>query len=110
LLLWVPSRYLYGLFYQHTKLTSPDYAAYSIYDYESLVDELIKKSPDYVFSVSENVAGGPGSRLLKDVLLRCPSAFDRVTKTENKHSFVAYKVNKMQLQQDCEIVGSGLNN
>ena len=38
-LLWVPSRYLYGLFYRHTRLTTPDYSQ-APYTTATLVKEL----------------------------------------------------------------------
>lgn len=99
-LLWVPSRYLYGLFYKHTQLTTPDYMRYQTYNQAALIDELIRKSPDYVFTVSQNVIDGPASGLLGELILECPQAFEKVTHSQNRFSFITYRVNKGLLQQD----------
>ncbi|MGD9591152.1 MAG: hypothetical protein AB7V32_01365 [Candidatus Berkiella sp.] len=99
-LLWVPSRYIYGLFYKHTQLTTPDYPRYEAYNQAALIDELRRKSPDYVFTVSENVIDGPGSALLREVVSTCPSAFEKVADAPNRFSFVTYKIDKSALQQD----------
>lgn len=99
-LLWVPSRYLYGLFYKHTQLTTPDYSRYATYDRATLIDELQRKLPDYVFTVSQDVIDGPASSMLKEVVKECPMAFEQISSSKNRFSFVTYKVNKEALQQD----------
>ncbi len=100
-LLWVPSRYIYGLFYKHTQLTTPDYPRYVNYNQAALVDELRRKNPDYVFTVSENVIDGPASAQLISLIGACPNAFDKVAYAPNRFSFVTYKINKKTLQQDA---------
>ncbi|MBS0286205.1 MAG: hypothetical protein JSR17_02850 [Proteobacteria bacterium] len=99
-LLWVPSRYIYGLFYKHTQLTTPDYPRYETYNKAALIDELKRKNPDYVFTVNENVIDGPGSAVLSEVIGQCPSAFEKIAYAPNRFSFVTYKINKTQLQND----------
>lgn len=96
-LLWVPTRYIYGIFYKHTRLTSPDYAAYSPYNEQALVDELRKKQPDYVFTVSSEVIDGPASQLLEKVIERCPQAFEVFATPPNKYNYTTYKVNHAAL-------------
>ncbi len=100
LCLWVPSRYLYGLFYKHTQLTSPDYLAYSPYDIAALAEELRRKQPDYVFTVSEDIAHGVASALLTQLIQQCPAAFSLNSNPQQKFSFKTYKVDKTMLQQD----------
>ena len=99
-LVWVPSRYLYGLFYKRTRLLTPDYSNYGVYDHAALIDELQRKSPDYVFTVSQAIMGGPASELLKEIIAQCPVAFEHVSGPQSKFSFETYKINKPLLQQD----------
>jgi hypothetical protein len=98
--LWVPSRYLYGLFYRHTQLILPDYLHYPVYNHAAVVDELKRKSPDFAFTVSPAVIDGPASQLLKEIVEKCPSAFQVVSGPQGKFSFVTYKIDKTALQQD----------
>lgn len=99
-LLWVPSRYIYGLFYKHTQLTSPDYDLYAEYNTKALVDELKRKSPDYVFTVSEAVIDGPASEVLTQVIQQCPHAFQKISGPKNRFNFMTYKLNKKVLETD----------
>lgn len=99
-LLWVPTRYLYGLFYKRTQLTTPDYLIYEHYQASALVDELQRKGPDYVFTVSDAVIDGPASEILSEVVKECPSAFEKVSGPNNRFNFVTYKVDKTKLHQD----------
>ncbi|MFI4938008.1 MAG: hypothetical protein ACHQJ6_05810 [Candidatus Berkiellales bacterium] len=99
-LLWVPSRYLYGLFYKHTQLTTPDYLRYAIYNEAALIDEFKRKHPNYVFTVNQNYVDGSASLCLANVLKLCPSAFQKVTEANNKYGFTTYKVNNSILQED----------
>jgi hypothetical protein len=99
-LLWVPSRYLYGLFYKHTKLTTPDYLYFSTYDKQALIQELRTKQPDYVFSVGPEIIDGPASKILTQVVGECPLAFEKMATSQNRFSFVTYKVNKTLLTTD----------
>lgn len=98
--LWVPTRYIYGLFYKHTKLTSPDYNKYDTYCAGALIDELRGKFPDYVFTVSPAIIDGPASQVLSEVISECPSAFEKIGGSKNRFNFVTYKVNKIILQRD----------
>ncbi|MBS0290128.1 MAG: hypothetical protein JSS07_08865 [Proteobacteria bacterium] len=99
-LLWVPSRYIYGLFYKRTQLTTPDYPRYPLYDQAALIDELQRKLPDYAFTVSEAVIDGPGSERLSEVIAACPNAFEKIASSPNRFNFVTYKINKNLLQKD----------
>lgn len=99
-LLWVPSRYLYGLFYKHAQLTTPAYLQYSSYDQAALINELQQKLPDYVFTVSQDIIDGPASKLLSQVISACPAAFEQQTFSQNRFGFVTYKVNKQLIKQD----------
>jgi len=99
-LLWVPSRYLYGLFYHHTQLTTPDYSRYRPYTQMALIEELQRKLPDFVFTVSQDIIDGDASRLLVQTIKACPRSFEIFSVADNKFSFVTYKVNKAWLRSD----------
>ncbi len=100
-LLWVPTRYIYGLFYKHTQLTTPDYPQdKEKYEKADLVIEFQRKTPDYAFTVSPAVIDGPASQILSDVISECPNAFDKVASSPNRFSFVTYKINKTLLLED----------
>lgn len=100
LLLWVPSRYLYGLFYHHTQLTTPDYLSYKGYNAQSLIQELQIKQPDYVFTVAPEIIDGPASEILSSVIAQCPQPFTKIANSPNRFSFMTYKVDKQLLKDD----------
>lgn len=96
---WVPSRYLYGLFYKRAKIIEPHYSG-GHYDYATLIRELRTQKVDYVFTVHESVSNGPASRLLEDVIGQCPKLFRKIAEAEHRFQFTAYAVDKALLHQD----------
>jgi len=109
-LLWVPSRYLYGLFYKHTRLITPDYSK-GPYDAQVLVKELQSTLPDYVFTVSPAVIDGPASQVLSEVIAQCPHVFEKVADAPNRFDFVTYRVRKDLLSVDpCLSCAPSLSN
>lgn len=97
--LWVPSRYLYGLFYTRNQLYSPDYSNYSHYTEDNLVDDFLRNQPDYVFVVSDAIIDGPASGTLKQVVQKYPFAFEVVADSPNRFDFVTYKLDVAKLNR-----------
>lgn len=98
--IWVPSRYLYGLFYKHAELIVPAYNDYPIYNQTALLTELQHTLPDYVFTADRQYADGEASSQLKLLVDACPAAFSRVLTPKTKFGITTYKVNKDLLQGD----------
>ncbi len=98
--LWVPSRYLYGLFYEKNELMTPDYSVYQPYNEQALVSELRKKQPDFVFTVSNEVIDGQASDLLRGVIQKCPDSFDVFAVPPNKFDYTTYRVIHESLNND----------
>ena len=97
LLLWVPSRYLYGLFYPHTQLTTPDYKRYTDYDGQALIDELLRKRPNYVFTVNQAIIDGPAASVLNQLVRQHPDVFEVVAQAPNRYDFVTYRFHHEKL-------------
>lgn len=97
-LLWVPSRYLYGLFYPHTKLATPDYHLHSKYDAQVLLDELEQKKPDYVMAVDDAIIDGPAAAQLRTLIAQYPGCFEIVARAPNRYHFVTYRVHYEKLK------------
>lgn len=97
--IWVPSRYLYGLFYMRNTIYTPDYLYYESYDAAALLNELVQKNPNYVFVVSDAIIDGPASSLLKQLVLQYPEAFSLVTNAPNRFDFKTYEFIPSALQQ-----------
>tara|TARA_R110002110_G_scaffold121431_2_gene297193 strand:+ start:21760 stop:23610 length:1851 start_codon:yes stop_codon:yes gene_type:complete len=97
--LWVPSRYIYGLFYASNRLYSPDYLKYPHYTKAALIEDLLFCRPDYVFVVSDAIVDGPASGILKKLVKEYPLAFELVANAPNRFDFETYKVNLAVLNQ-----------
>lgn len=95
--LWVPSRYLYGLFYPSTNLVSPDYQRYKPYDQSALIAELKQTQPDYVFEISQAVIDGPAASELTRLIATHPQAFEKVADAPNRFNFVTYRIHTDKL-------------
>ncbi|MCS5709227.1 hypothetical protein CC99x_009950 [Candidatus Berkiella cookevillensis] len=97
-LLWVPSRYIYGLFYPHTKLATPNYRLNIQYDMQALLDELEEKQPDYVIDVDDAIMDGPAVTYLRTAIAQCPTCFEVVAKAPNRYHFITYRVHHERLK------------
>jgi len=91
LLLWIPSNYIYGIFYGHTPVMRPAFREVAEYDLWALLQEIRDKRPDYLFDSGQHVAFGPGSMLLRELAQeRCPELFDKVAAPPNKYGYTIY--------------------
>jgi hypothetical protein len=92
LLLWVPSNYVYGVFYNHTPMMRPDYHKNkSPYDTAMLLEEIKLRRPNYLFDtgqIDQNLATVVLRKLAEQ---QCPAIFERLT-GQNKYSYVIYRL------------------
>jgi hypothetical protein len=94
LVLWIPSNYIYGIFYGHNQLVRPGYRKVRHYNIESLMSEIQSHRPDYLFYSGPALGYGVGSGLLYELAeTRCPSLFTRVAGPSRKYGYIVYKVN-----------------
>lgn len=103
--LWVPTRYLYGIFYQHTKMVTPVYSTTKPYTMGTLLNQLKTMKPDYVFVVSEDIIDGPASPSLKKLISQCPQLFIPFSKVPNRYDYAVYQVNyhKLDTKNSCRL-------
>lgn len=96
--LWIPSQYIYGIFYGHARTVRPDNRMTT----EEIKREIIVTKPDYVFD--------PGSRrfgrsvvALVELVDACPTWFDLVAGPPNPMGFSVYKLRKSLISEadDC---------
>lgn len=88
LLLWVPSNYIYGIFYGHTPMIRPDYIARPDYSMKALLDEIEHHLPNYLFDAGTRVSFGPGSARLRELAENiCPDLFEKNISPPNKYGY-----------------------
>jgi hypothetical protein len=98
ILLWIPSNYIYGIFYGHNKVIRPDYASSPKYTIEHVISEIKAHRPDYLFYSGPTVAYGPGSHLLYELAeKRCPYLFEKVAGPPNKFGYIVYRLQKDEM-------------
>jgi hypothetical protein len=90
-LVWAPSNYLYGLFYGHNPVIRPP-SDLTPGQLERVRGQLLEERPEYVFATSDLVAYGAGNGLLRDLLLRCPDAFEEVVSVPSRYGYTGYRV------------------
>ncbi len=89
---WVPTRYLYGIFYSHTNVVMPE-------QYNWGVQDLIKAKPDYIITAAEEVTGIVWVERLQGIIQGCPLGFIALNSGQNRFKYVAYRVNKDNLDK-----------
>ncbi len=99
ILLWVPSNYIYGIFFGHTKMIRPDYQQDKAYSKKDLLKELKYYQPDFLFDAGV-LAFGPGSKVLQQLVKEKDNLFERIEPDiKTKFGYVIYKLNKSKLIQ-----------
>lgn len=92
ILLWVPTRYLYGIFYGHTPITMPTESDWT-------VKELINHNPDYVITASKEITGASWVDRLDNIIQSCPAAFKQMNLGHNRYRYVVYQIDNIALSQ-----------
>lgn len=94
LMLWVPSNYIYGIFYGHTPVMRPAFREIDDYDHSSLLSEIRDNRPDYLFDSGPQVAYGPGAMLLHELAEQhCPELFEKRAGPPNELGYTVYALN-----------------
>jgi hypothetical protein len=87
--LWVPTRYLYGLFYGHTPISMPDQ--------NWTVQDLMQANPDYVITASKEITAAAWVDQLADMIHACPAGFTPLNSGDNRFNYIAYRVDRQGL-------------
>lgn len=98
--LWVPSDYIYGIFYSHNPIIRPNHRAKD-FDAEYMRTSILRDRPDYLFD--------PGTitfKLMKssfpEFLRRCKNWFEVVASPPNFFNFTVYRLKTDALDRDQE--------
>lgn len=89
--LWIPSNYIYGIFYGHNPIIRPDHRVATL-DLDRLKAEIIRDRPDYLFESGDIVAYGPATALLRDLVAECGDWFETVAAPSDK-GYTVYRLN-----------------
>lgn len=104
LLLWVPSNYIYGVFYSHTPMMRPKQNDWkpAPHDIDILLEDIKSRRPNYLFDAGQWVDYSPASGLLRELAeQQCPYLFERVL-NRNKYGYVLYRLhNDDALIEQC---------
>lgn len=96
--LYIPSAYIYGLFYSHNHIVRPEkHPTYS--DVRRQITDL---RPQYVFDPGI-VGYGSGADRLRELVGECSQWFDTVAGPPNRFGYVVYRLNEgaMDLDPEC---------
>lgn len=100
--LWIPSNYIYGIFYGHNIVIRPQYTGNpSLYDEKQLLSEIQLYKPNYLFDAGNYVAYGPASKVLRSLAKQC-DIFDKIATPPNKYNYTTYKLKEdIALLKSC---------
>ena len=99
--LWIPSNYIYGIFYGHNPVFRPDHRT-GILDLDRLKAEIAHSRPDYLFESGDVVAYGPGTALLRQLVALCADWFETVAAPLNKFVHAVYRLNHEAVARNRE--------
>ena len=90
--LWIPSNYIYGIFYGHNPIVRPDHRVATL-DLDRLKVEIARDRPDYLFESGDVVGYGPATALLRDLVAECGDWFETVAAPPNMYGYTVYRLN-----------------
>lgn len=92
-LLWVPSNYIFGLYYNRTPMVRPPRNVGCEYTSSVLLEELERTRPDFLFDVSEIDSTGDATRALRALATQdCPELFEAVATPPNLYGYTLYRL------------------
>ncbi|HEY3698492.1 MAG TPA: hypothetical protein VGK97_04115 [Spongiibacteraceae bacterium] len=97
--IFATSNYIYGVFYGQAPVSRPNYAV--PYDSTQLIKELSSDHIEYA-AETDKFGFGPASKILKDLILRCPQVFSVAAASIPHYGFTIYKIDKNRLLQECQ--------
>ncbi len=95
--LWIPSNYVYGIFYGHTPVIRPSYDGG--YNTMKLMAEISKYKPDYLVDPGD-VAYGPGAIAFRKQRQLCPQLFTRIAGPSGQYNYSIYQLEKKVLASE----------
>ena len=98
--LWIPSNYIYGIFYGHNPIIRPDHRAVKL-DIERIRADIVRDRPDYLFDAGD-LAYGPGSALLRKLVAECEDWFHTVAAPPNRAGYTVYRLDNEAVDRNEE--------
>lgn len=100
-LLWVPSNYLYGLYYHRTPMIRPTQRDGDAYEPRQLFDELLRHRPDLLFDAGDIVPFGPASGVFRSLATEhCPDLFEPLASPPNRYGYTLYRMLDNEARED----------
>ncbi len=92
-LLWVPSNYIYGLYYARTPMLRPSKRSASDYTPGVLLAELARDQPDFLFDAGDVVPFGPANDVFRTLATEhCPDLFEPLATPPNRYGYTLYRM------------------
>ena len=98
-ILWIPSNYIYGIFYGHNPIIRPDHRSVKL-DIERIRADIVHDRPDYLFDAGDILAYGPGSALLRELVVACEDWFHTVAAPPNRAGYTVYRLDDDAVDQN----------
>lgn len=87
--IWVPTQYLYGIFYGHTPVV--------MVSGKSVLENILLEKPNYVMTASTEITAENWANQLNQMIAQCPDAFNKITTQANRYNLGVYQLNYQNL-------------
>ena len=90
--LWIPSNYIYGIFYGHNRIIRPDPSNPPV-GAADLRARFSLARPGYLFDAGDRLGDWPGKQAFRELIAKCGHWFERVAAPPNKFGYTVYGLN-----------------
>ena len=95
--LWIPSQYIYGIFYGHARVVRPD----NDLPIAEIKRGIVTLKPDYLFDPG-SLRFGRSVVALRELVGDCPAWFEVIARPPNRMNFTVYKLSKQVVHRDSD--------
>ena len=98
--LWIPSNYIYGIFYSHNPVIRPD-GRWQDFDARHIRTSILRDRPDYLFDPGVITPGSMVSNF-REFLRQCEDWFEVVAAPPNEFNYTVYRLKPDALDHNQE--------
>ena len=99
--LWIPSNYVYGIFYGHNPILRP-FPVYAPVTAEQLEADIVRDRPDYLFDAGDRVGAWPARYPFRELVAECGDWFERVAGPATGTGYTVYRLDHDAIDRNRE--------
>ena len=99
--LWIPSNYVYGVFYGHNPIVRP-FPVWAPVTAEQIEADIVRDRPDYLFDAGDHVGPWPARYPFRELVAECGDWFEKVAGPSTGFEYIVYRLDHGAIDRNRE--------